>query len=253
MRKRGPTGRRPVTPLRPGIPGTVQGWEVLFDLPGIAPIEPCMAVAVRASAAEAIMHGVLYELSAYDYETLRLSEGMGSPVPSYTEQEVMVLPYGKDKSEAVSALVFGRETKTQNLRQNGVYPSKRYLTLIAAGHVAAGLNPECGTVKYVKEHPAVRESGEAMRLISMLSFGGMLTLRRTRLVGHLIRDVVNPGILKMFGRAELARERGDWAAWLAWMVAWGTCMLPFVIFGLTKRGYVNMSMAWSEQGGAKNK
>jgi hypothetical protein len=193
-----------------------------------------MGVAVPAGDDD-FLHGVLYELSAYDYETLCMSEGLRYPAPYYVDKVVTAVPYPTPADPVpatVSATVFALSGQAPKLREKGVYPSARYLRKIAAGQAAMGISADSITAKFVAEYPAARPVSKAVMLVTSLCIAGLFLLARARVFGRLVRDVIQPALLAAYGAGERAAVAGYRAREVAWNVVLLTAMLPFALLGV---------------------
>lgn len=109
--------RRRLRPLRSEA-GTLHGYELRFDEPGLPLLEPCFA-SIRACSGE-LVHGVLHLLSDDDSRAMDGFEGAG-----YARVEVRAV--GRT-SGAVDAWTYVNRKALRGRR-----PSRRYMTLLIEG------------------------------------------------------------------------------------------------------------------------
>jgi len=107
--------RRGISPGR-AQPARLEGHRLVFDQPGIPVFEPAFA-SVRPADDE--VWGVLYELTAEDYATLRAFEGR-----EYREAKVEVIA-GAERIEARTFVTRGAHPERR--------PSARYLQVMLEG------------------------------------------------------------------------------------------------------------------------
>jgi len=112
--------------------GTLGGWRLVFDMPGVPPAEPAMASIRRDPTSE--VHGLLLRLRAVDFAALIRSEGGDR---FYVREQVEVITYDGDE---VTAEVFVAAPGRRLQRERA--PSRRYLELIREGARLSSLRPE---------------------------------------------------------------------------------------------------------------
>jgi hypothetical protein len=117
------SGRRGVRPTSSEA-ATLDGFELVFDLRGIPPVEPGFA-SIRA--AEGQMEGVLHRLSKRDLHVVELTE---SKAYRWIDVEVE----GRRSGRVVARTL-------QSVRStDGLRPSRRYVALLVEGAVEHGLS-----------------------------------------------------------------------------------------------------------------
>jgi hypothetical protein len=244
LQSRNPQSRPRITPLHAGVPATVPGWALSFDLMGVPPFEPAVAAAVPNP--DGHLHGVLYKMSRADYLTLSISEGCcardgsaiaGSP---YQEVVVQVLPYPAHpltQSGAVPgsvlAVVFAlRKRPLAPLASRNVFPSKRYLDLLVKGAAAAQLDQNY--VELLRQHPTCRPGSSGMAVLAKffcIAYFPMLSKKRLAAAVHYL--IIN-NLFDAYARREHAFLSGHHRAeriWNAYVVFY---MLPLVCLGVLK-------------------
>jgi gamma-glutamylcyclotransferase (GGCT)/AIG2-like uncharacterized protein YtfP len=105
-------------------PARLQGYRLEFTTPGVRWVEPVFASV--AAEDEAVVHGVLYEMTQAALDRLAEFEG-----EDYQELEVLVITTGADPRPAITYQclnpIYGRS------------PSRRYLGVMRKGAVTHGL------------------------------------------------------------------------------------------------------------------
>lgn len=128
-----PERRRQRAELRPldEAPGRLDGFALVFDMPGVPPAEPSMANLREQPGAE--VHGLLLQLSAENFEALLRSEGGAE---FYRVATINVCTYEERRVEA-RTLIGLRDRVRPTLGP----PSRRYMNLIREGARHCGLDP----------------------------------------------------------------------------------------------------------------
>jgi hypothetical protein len=147
------TGRRGIE-YSSSSPALLRGWRLAIDKPSLLGIGEAMATIVRDAGAE--VWGVLYEISADDFEHLELTEGVR--IGHYERTEIVVeLARG---CETRAALTLASDEHDATVR-----PTTRYMDLLIAGALAHKL-PE-SWLAVLRAIEAVEESAEsaAIRVI----------------------------------------------------------------------------------------
>lgn len=105
------------------IPGILDNWRLVFDLPGLRLLEPAMA-SISPEVGHQV-HGVLLRLEEQEFKKLIRSEG-GSEY--YQVIQCQVRTYD---NQIIEALAF--KTRHDKAANHPIIPSKRYMTLIRQG------------------------------------------------------------------------------------------------------------------------
>lgn len=105
------------------IPGILDNWRLVFNLPGLKLLEPAMA-SISPEVGHQV-HGVLLRLEKQEFEKLIRSEG-GSEY--YELMQCQVRTYD---DRVIQALAF--KTRPDKATNHPIIPSKRYMTLIRQG------------------------------------------------------------------------------------------------------------------------
>jgi hypothetical protein len=129
--------RRGIQPLSAHA-ACVEGYDVVFNMPGLYPIEPAFANLVVQESG--VAYGVLYELSAHDFERLRSFEGK-----YYADVRLRVRTQA---GWAIHAHAFQGRSKAPPRR-----PSQRYLALLIEGAKEHHLPPDY--VKRLQQTPSI--------------------------------------------------------------------------------------------------
>lgn len=129
--------RRGIRPLSAHA-ACVEGYDVVFNMPGLYPIEPAFANLVVQESS--VVYGVLYELSAHDLERLRSFEGK-----YYADVHFRVRTQA---GWAIHAHAFQGRSKAPPRR-----PSRRYLALLIEGAKEHHLPPDY--VKRLQQIPSI--------------------------------------------------------------------------------------------------
>jgi len=130
------TSLRKLNPLS-SSPAILDNYKLKFDIPGMPLIEPSWASVEKCTDSQ--VHGVLYELTANDFDSVCRTEG----VPfSYILQRCQVSLY-EDVEMVTSAFTL---VKSPILLMNGstssVAPSKSYLNVLIRGAEEYNLDEE---------------------------------------------------------------------------------------------------------------
>jgi gamma-glutamylcyclotransferase len=144
-------GRRGIRPLS-AVPARVPGWRLVLDKPSIIPRRQSFASLVPE--AEAVVYGVLYELTDDDYAHVELTEAV--PLGNYQRVDVEAHPL-VDGVAPCRARTLASDRREPTLR-----PSARYLGLIIEGAEEHGLPAEW--IAYLRGIPSVEESAEDIEL-----------------------------------------------------------------------------------------
>lgn len=244
LRSRTPDGRKPIE-YRSKRPAIVRGYRLRFRLPAIPPSEPVMADLYKDPAES--LHGVLYEFSRYDYESLCISEHCAVRAPSYKEDVVQAIPY--DGSSPVPATVFVRcppnrtlEAATENSSlacvpdkyEKYLHPSERYLNTIRTGARAAGLHPEY--IQWLDSLPAARPvSSTVNRRLSELALYGLFSLLGQDVLWRglaWLKTCFMPVTVNLYVRREQAAACKQHYRETFWNVLMMTMYLPLVVVGI---------------------
>jgi hypothetical protein len=253
LKTRHPRGCRPIAPLVAGVPATVPGWTLAFDLLAMPPIEPAMAAAVANPAAGAgggggsgVLHGILYKLTTEDYCTLSISEGccnragVGNASSSYMEVVVEVIPYPAHSlvqngliPTRVYATVFAlRKPPTVPLITRNLYPSQRYLNLLIKG--AKDANLDSVYLEHLKAHPVARPVEGRMRGLARFFYIGYFPMTSRKWLTAFARLVFRSAICYIYVRRERAHlARQSALEWL-WHAVFVLYMIPLACFGFLK-------------------
>ncbi|MCY1004215.1 gamma-glutamylcyclotransferase [Nannocystis pusilla] len=113
-------------------PGTLCGWRLVFDMPGVPPADPAMASIRREAGSE--VHGLLLRLTAHQFAALVGSEGGDR---FYVREQVEVIAYD-DRKVIAEVFIAAPGRRLQRERT----PSRRYLELIREGARLSALRPE---------------------------------------------------------------------------------------------------------------
>lgn len=115
-------GRRGLECLR-AVPARAVGWRLVFDKPGLIPIDEAYANVVPEPGTETF--GVAYEITADDLAHVELTEGV--LIGNYRRVEIAITALGEpDVTLAACTLVSDR-------RDAGLRPSDRYMACVIAG------------------------------------------------------------------------------------------------------------------------
>ncbi|MCY1061444.1 gamma-glutamylcyclotransferase family protein [Nannocystis sp. SCPEA4] len=178
-------------------PGTLCGWRLVFDMPGVPPAEPAMASIRRDPGSE--VHGLLLHLRAVDFAALIGSEGGDR---FYVREQVRVITYdGREVTAEVFVAAPGRRLQCERT------PSRRYLELIREGARLSALRPEyCAwldALPHAEASPAARWASDLFLEVFMrasrgslrqLAHGWLAALQRTEDLAGLRRRVAQ-GVL----------------------------------------------------------
>lgn len=145
-------GRRGIAWTR-AVPALARGWRLALDKPSLLGTGEGMATIVRDDRAE--VWGVLYEISAEDFEHLELTEGVR--LGHYERVSLLVEPSAA-RDDAVPSPV-PAFTLASDRREVGVRPTARYVGLLVAGATAHGL-PE-GWIAMLQAIVTAGESADA--------------------------------------------------------------------------------------------
>jgi hypothetical protein len=232
LRSRTPDGRTPIAPLS-RMRVTVRGYRLVFGLATMPPVEPVMADAAPAEGA--VLHGVMYEFSAYDYESLCMSENCATRFPSYVEQIVLAHPYeGEENCAPVQAVLFVHSQPERRVPETlCVYPSIRYVQLIVSGAREAGLDPLY--IEKIEQHPVARAVvGRPAVLVTGLSMYCIFSLLQNRSLtrlGFMVKHVVFGALIRVYGRREQAARELDKLGEVLWATILFAMHVPLAIVG----------------------
>ncbi|WAS90779.1 gamma-glutamylcyclotransferase family protein [Nannocystis punicea] len=178
-------------------PGTLCGWRLVFDMPGVPPADPAMASIRRDANGE--VHGLLLRLRSHDFAALVRSEGGDR---FYVREQVEVIAYDDRR---VIAEVFIAAPGRRLARERP--PSRRYLDLIREGARLSALRPEyCAWLEalpHAEASPAARWASDVFLEVFMRASRGRLrglaqgwldALQHTEELGALPRRVAQ-GVL----------------------------------------------------------
>jgi cation transport regulator ChaC len=157
-------GRREVS-YRRALAARVPGWRLVLDKPPLLPVKTSFANIVADPEAEVL--GVLYEVSAEDFDHIELTEGVR--IGNYDRVEVRAWLLSRPDDPPLSAFSLTSGRRDQSLR-----PSERYMQLLVSGATEHGL-PE-DYVEYLRRIPAGPEDEETAKLRPLIDEG----LRRLR-------------------------------------------------------------------------
>jgi hypothetical protein len=180
------------------MPGTLRGWRLVFDMPGVPPADPAMASIRRDDVGE--VHGLLLRLRDHEFAALVDSEGGDR---FYVREQVAVTTYdGQD----VSAEVFVPAPGRRLLRERT--PSRRYLDLIREGARLSSLCPDyCAWLEalpHADPSPVARWASEQFLGVFMrasqgplrgLAYGYLGVLQRTEELAALPRRIAQSVLL----------------------------------------------------------
>lgn len=125
------SARAGLAPLE-ATPGTLCGWRLVFDMPGVPPADPAMASIRRDATAE--VHGLLMRLRSHEFAALVGSEGGDR---FYVREQVEVIAY--DGREVIAEVFVAAPMRRLQRERT---PSRRYLELIREGARLSALRPE---------------------------------------------------------------------------------------------------------------
>jgi hypothetical protein len=242
LRVRGSSSRTRITPLLPPVPCTVPDWQLSFDLLAFPPTEPAMAGARRRAPGDNdVMHGILYKLSRYDYETLALSEGCSNSTSLYTEAVVDASPYADSTAaghypQTVKATVFAlRFPPDIPLGPRHIFPSKRYMDMVTAGAKEVGLHQS--VTKSLEALPTARAVSPRMKGFSRFSVIGMFFLFKSNRIMLLVRHYYKPVLAALFAWREEAFYHGRTGLSLWWTVLMVLLMTPAAVLGVVRAAF----------------
>jgi hypothetical protein len=240
LSSRAPDGRKPIVPLSQ-VPVTVPGYKLEFRLGAIPPVEPVMANARRSSDGPQL-HGVAYELTKEDYDTLCMSEHCATCNcdPSYCEVPVDAFPYGSRTPISATLFVKAREATCRigalansELHERYLHPSARYMTLIRDGARAAGLDDKYQD--WLAGMPVARPvSSPVGRQLANLALAGLFLVfqaRATQRYAGVVKEAVSPRLVYLYVRREKAAEDGRKVVELLLNVALAAALFPLSILG----------------------
>jgi hypothetical protein len=230
LRARTPDGRVPIVP-RSQTPVTVPGFRLLFGLAAIPPVEPVMADVAPADGA--LLHGVLYEFSAYDYESLCMSEHCAIHAPSYVEEVVLAHPYENGRPPVMATLFIHARPERRVPESLEVYPSRRYLGLILSGAKDAGLDPlyiqmleQLPVARPVVAKPAVLITG-----LSMYCIFSLIQHRYVPILMSVLKVEVLGSLVRVYALRERSARNMDRKQELFWAGMLLLGHIPFAIVG----------------------
>ena len=147
-------GRRGVA-LGPAGAGRAKGWRLALDKPSLLGNGEAVATIVADPQTE--VWGVLYEMSAQDFEHLSLTEGV--LIDHYTRVEIDVVarsPWSDHEQELRAVSL------TSDHRDSSLRPSRRYMDLLLRGAAEHGL--PASWIEMLKAVPADEETAESLAL-----------------------------------------------------------------------------------------
>lgn len=241
LRSRTPEGRKPIEFLSKQ-PVTVPGYGLRFRLAAVPPTEPVMADVLQDSCAT--LHGVLYKLSRYDYDSLCLSEHCAVKAPSYREDVVEAFPYdGKPPIQATLFVSYNAERIMESAGEisgiahshtNYLHPSERYLGIIRSGARTANLNPEY--IIWLDKIQAARPVSSFLnRKLAELALVGIFSVMSNDRIWRVLWFLKNrflPLTVNLYVRREqaAAQKRPNFEAF--WNVLMMGMYMPFVLIGI---------------------
>jgi hypothetical protein len=241
LTSRAPDGRAKITPLA-HLPVTVPGYSLRFSLAAVPPIEPVMADAL-ATADGPVLHGVAYQLTKTDYDSLCMSEHCATAAmpASYIEVPVSCCPYGGGAPFHATMFVVARErahcgaTLAKAARYRAVvHPSARYMALIRGGARAAGLDPDY--LRWLDRLPVARPvRSPVMRLLAELALAGVFFLFQSnalRPLAALIKYQILPHYVELYARREEAAAAGRPVLETVRNALLLPCLAPLALFGV---------------------
>lgn len=169
-----------------------------------------MAGAVRRKGAT--MHGILYKLTRFDYETLTLTEGCKLSTSLYKEEALDVVPYPAAVGEHVAggvvrAVVFSlRYPLATPLSEMRLYPSARYKKMLVDGAIAAKLNKSY--VSALHDMGAAPPVSPRMRGFTGFCMIGCFFLYKSTRLMLLMRHYYRPAIAWAYSKSAEA-EAGN--------------------------------------------
>jgi hypothetical protein len=240
LRSRNNKARRPISPLLPGVPATVAGWALAFDLVAMPPTEPAMAAAVRDPAG--MLHGILYKLCREDYCTLSMSEGcctrdgVSIPHTPYKEVVVEVIPYpthelaqaGTIPAKVLATVFALRDPPPVPLVTRHLYPSRRYVNLLVKGAKEAKLDD--AYIEQIERYPVARPVSGPMRGLTRFFAIAYFAMPSRKWLSN-IRFLFKGGIRESYARRELAHLAGLHSWEWFWHFALILCLTPLAIVG----------------------
>jgi hypothetical protein len=143
------------------VPARARGWRLVVDKPSLLGTAEGMASIVADPAAE--VWGVLYDISAEDYEHLELTEGVR--IDHYRTTEILVEPLadaavhanGHDPLIGEGAPVVA-VTVTSDERDSALRPTTRYMGILVSGAEEHGL--PSSWIALLRAIEAVEETAE---------------------------------------------------------------------------------------------
>jgi len=148
-------GRRGLEPDC-AVAARIAGWRLVFDKPPLLPIGESFANLVADPGGE--VFGVLYALSADEFEHVELTEGVR--IGNYGRLEVEACPLaGADRAVAAVTLASQR-------RDASLMPSTRYMGLLIEGAIEHCLPDRY--VEWLRSVPARQESEAAATVRALL-------------------------------------------------------------------------------------
>jgi len=174
------TKRRKIKPLE-SVGGSLKGWRLSFEFFGFPFVEPAFAVVHPTSDDNDCCHGVLHKMTKSDFIKLLRSEGGGGfEIEGYRPAEVIVDAYDGRKIRAYTL------TSTTGVLRKGLYPSRRYLTILYEGAVHHKLNQEW--LEFLAAHPH-HVSSVAGKVVFMLLMVLLLPVFLLFFLSHLLYPV----------------------------------------------------------------
>lgn len=252
LQSRTPDGRRTITPLSQH-PVTVPGWTLDFQLTGVPPLEPVMANA-RMSADEPTLHGVAYQFTKEDYDSLCMSEhcAIASLEPSYVEVPVTAVLY--ESGSTISAVVFSLvdaaapPASRAPLLARYARPSERYIGLIRDGAVTRGLSPEYRA--WLERLPTARPiRRRATRMLGTLALAGtflVYTAPPLWRLGRVVKRRLLPYAVLVHALHEQAKAQGRSTLALALSAALTMLLAPLALLGAFNVVFVRSRVLMTE-------
>lgn len=247
------------------------GWKLCFEVLGSPPAEPSFA-SIEPSDGDYV-YGVTYALKTeQDWKQLQLSEGVDKKISWYNVFEVEVERL--DESGNVVENLRVRTLKTNEAMRiphweaQGMYPSKRYMSMLIEGAQAEKLPTEY--IDALQSMPTARAwNSQILFLLQGLSFPTILQLADTpgsvyfswpfralcwRFYAY--REAVNREAVNLDGNVDLVSRLMSFFCFIGLIIVYGLYAIPgliLVIVSAKRRvSFVNMARIL-HQSSAKSK
>jgi len=125
-------GRRGIA-FRRALPARLQGWQLVFDKPGLLATGESYANIIPD--ADATVLGVAFEITEDDLRHVELTEGV--LIGNYQRIEVQVMPLASHEPASRPAF-----SLTSDRRDPQLQPSQRYMDILVQGATEHGLPAE---------------------------------------------------------------------------------------------------------------